>query len=96
MSWVALLLQGLATVDIGAQLGLHALTVRACMLALASSFAAVAAFRWAGVIYAELHRFIVLFRQLVMLPLCTVVPHPCQCAIFHACGADKLHRRSNA
>ena len=73
-----LLLQSLVSVDIGSQLGLHALIVCACMLALAWSCAAVAAFRWAGVIYAELHRFIILFRQDVVLLLFTIVQaHVC-------------------
>ena len=84
MSGAVLLLQSLVTVDIGSHLGLHALTVRACMLALAWSFAAVAAFRWAGVIYAELHRFIILSRQTVMLALCTLCTR-------NACVQAHLH-----
>ena len=72
MSGTALLLRNVVTGDIGTQLALLALNMRACMLILAWSCAAVAALRWARVIYTELHRFIVLFRQAMMLPLCTI------------------------
>lgn len=72
MSGAAVTSQDLFAVDSGLQLALQALTVRACMLVLAS-LAAIATLRWGGVIYRELHRFIVLFRQgTLMLAPCTM------------------------